>query len=188
MLYILFTQNWILNRQKLCFCSPRVCILNASVSTPSHHALKWNHPKSVHPFVGSHGINHISSSSSNTDSPLRRHHLSTSVFPWSRGLPASICTFRKPTENLIIWDIHSPPTPYLVVETFSPAAVGFTLSGTELQPKLWRQGHLNFFSEKMICAKSPAGELGACSQSGFLMTACNVAAGNKAEEDSQSGH
>lgn len=73
-----------------------------------------------------------------------------------------------------MWDINSPPTQYLVVETSSPAVVGFTLSRAELQPKLWRQEHFLifffFFSEKMICAKSPAGELGACSHSGFLMS------------------
>lgn len=40
----------------------------------------------------------------------------------------------------------------------------------------------------MICAKSPAGELGASDHSGFLMKVYNVAAGNKTEKDSQAGH
>ncbi len=80
----------------------------------------------------------------------------------------------------------------MVVETFSPAVVGFTLSGIKFEkPKLWSREHFHFFfffSGKTFCAKSPAGELGASSHSGFLMKVYNVAAGNKAEEDSQTGH
>lgn len=40
----------------------------------------------------------------------------------------------------------------------------------------------------MICAKSPTGVPRASSHSGFLMKVYNVAAGNKAGEDLQTGH